>query len=176
MFEKKIERCRKSHMIFSKKDGNDGIAHYCKEMEQEVTEEICEKCEKFNSRFIEYPIEVSAIDTEHFTSESYRKNDIGKFVKIKPCGKEYEDKTYLGIYLGDLIISPHISHHPETKVLTVTGMTNPAIFVPELKKIIYGCESWWSIINENTENLEITDENIENTWYVKTMKEMFGKE
>ena len=29
---------------------------------------------------------------------------------------------------------------------------NPGIFVPELGKIIYGCESWWSEI-DNPEDL-----------------------
>ena len=53
-------------------------------------------------------------------------------------------------------------------------MTNPAIFVPELKKIIYGYESWWGAITnkDDLSDLNISDEDIENTWYVQLLKSM----
>ena len=57
-------------------------------------------------------------------------------------------------------------------------MTNPAIFVPELKKIIYGCESWWGTINnqDDLSDLNISDDDIQNTWYVKLLHEMYNTE
>ena len=44
---------------------------------------------------------------------------------------------------------------------------NPAIFVPELGKIIFGMESWWGRIKSEEELKDITDGDIENVWHVK---------
>ena len=51
-------------------------------------------------------------------------------------------------------------------------MTNPGIYVPELKEVIFGNASWWHKI-ESEEDLK-GNYNIRynNTWYVKLMKEM----
>ena len=54
--------------------------------------------------------------------------------------------------------------------LEIIPHTNPAIFVPELKKIVFGCESWWRKIDSMDEVKDITDEDIENQWYVKLFK------
>jgi hypothetical protein len=52
---------------------------------------------------------------------------------------------------------------------------NPAIFVPELNKVIFGYESWWSEITTEEElNNVITDHTIENVWYVKLLKSMLN--
>lgn len=95
---------------------------------------------------------------------------MGSLVKIRPCGEEYENKTYLGVFLGDLPTSPYITLNPETEVLSVDCATNPAIYVFELKKIIFGYESWWSVIENEDELKNITDEDINNVWYVKLMR------
>ena len=47
--------------------------------------------------------------------------------------------------------------------------------MPELKKIIYGCESWWHEITSVEELKDITDSDIDNTWYVQLLKNI-GKE
>ena len=135
-----------------------------------VTVEDCEKCEKYKSRYIEYPIEVSKINSE--TRNYWKDNDCGQIVKIRPCGKEYGDRTYLGILLGDLPLTNYISYQEETKELNVSVSCNPAIFVPELKKIIFGMESWWGRIENADELKEITNDDIDNVWYVKLLKEM----
>ena len=62
------------------------------------------------------------------------------------CKGKYNEKTYIGIYIGDLPIQILTSYKESTGQLINSTMNNPAIFVPELKKIIYGCESWWKII------------------------------
>ena len=128
-------------------------------------------CENYKCIYIEYPIEVSKINSDTTICGLGDKKK-GKFVKIRPCGKEYQGKTYLGLYLGDLPTGHHISHNPETLELKVSFDSNPAIFVFDLNKIIYGYESWWGII-ENKEDLkDITDLDIENIWYVKALKEL----
>lgn len=107
-------------------------------------------CENFKSRYIEYPLEVSKIDIDNDMS-GFRDDYRGSFVKIRPCGEKYNKKTYLGIYLGDLPKGHRISHNPDTKVLSVSFDTNPAIFVFELNEIIFGCQSWWGFIKNEEE-------------------------
>ena len=74
--------------------------------------------------------------------------------------------------MGDLPLTNYISYQEETKELNVSVSCNPAIFVPELKKIIFGMESWWGRIENADELKEITNDDIDNVWYVKLLKEM----
>ncbi len=53
---------------------------------------------------------------------------------------------------------------------------NPAIFVFDLKKVIYGYESWWGEIKSEEDFRKITDLDINNLWYVKALKELLKKE
>lgn len=99
---------------------------------------------------------------------------IGKPVAVRPCGKEYEGKTYFGIYLGEfpLSFSWQIKSDDPKKMLVKPFFNNPAIFVPSIRKTIFGCESWWHEI-ENEEALkQISDEDINGTWYVKMLKQL----
>jgi len=125
---------------------------------------------------IEFPIEVSSIDTTHLEDALEYKPGL---VSVRPCAEEYQDKTYVGFLLGSLIVDVTIGWDPETKKLSLFPYTNPAIFVPELNKIIFGYESWWGRI-KNPEDLKaITDDDIMNVWYVKALMkeaEKRGKE
>jgi len=133
-------------------------------------------CEHFESRYIEYPLTIQGIQN-NFTKDGMRSMyDCGTLVKINPCGDEYGNKTYLGILLGDLPIGAYISFHPDDQKLHISPHSNPAIFVPELKKIVYGCESWWGEIESPEDFKEITSEDINNVWYVQLLKEMTAKE
>lgn len=93
----------------------------------------------------------------------------GAMVKIRPCAEKYNNKTYVGFYLGDLPLSVSVGVHGDTLV-TSLGSENPAIFVPELGEIIFGAESWWREINSEKELSDITDDDIQNVWYVKMLK------
>lgn len=128
-------------------------------------------CDDYKSIFIEYPIQVSKINQDS-TITSYKDDQIGKFAKIAPCGDEYEGKTFLGLYLGELPIGHSISHNSKTEELSVSFRTNPAIFVFDLNKIIYGIESWWSIIESEKDLKEIANADINNTWYVKVLNSL----
>lgn len=128
-------------------------------------------CDEYKSMYIEYPIEVSKINS-NTDKNSYRDSQVGRFAKIKPCGDEYVGKTYLGLFLGELPIGHSISHNMETKELNVSFSTNPAIFVFDLNKIVYGMESWWGIIESEEDLKEITNDDINDVWYVKALKEL----
>jgi len=56
--------------------------------------------------------------------------------------------------------------------LNVSTTTNPAIFVFELNKIIYGMESFWAIIETKEDLKDITKDDIDNVWYVKLLKQL----
>jgi len=128
-------------------------------------------CDEFASIWISYPMVVSAIVTKPIDyKNNYLNRDLGNLVKIRPCGEEYKNKTYLGLSLGELPTSISSSYSPTTHVLTNSTSHNPAIYVFDLHKIIFGYESWWSAIENENELKEITDKDIDNTWYVKLLK------
>lgn len=156
------EKHNETHCLYESESGEG--------KERNVTVQECEECRHYKSRYIEYPITVNAIKVNKV--EHHSLHEVGAPVRIRPCKKEYGDKTYLGIYLGDLPIQSTVSYHEETKELSVGTMSNPAIFVFELGKIIYGCESYWQIIDDPGFLKEIADEMINEQWYVKALRAM----
>lgn len=167
LFKEKMYRCKHHHSnIVSATEIND----YCDYADcQKITKEKCEGCPNFNSKFIEYPITVNKIENDFGDSKGLG-HEIGVPVKIRPCGNEYDKKTYFGIYLGDLPVSNFVMYNKGTGNLSILPHRNPAIYVPELKKIIYGCESWWCEIKDEEDIKEITDDDINGQWYVRLAK------
>jgi hypothetical protein len=105
------------------------------------------------------------------STELMGKTKRGDWVAVRPCGEEYGDKTYLGIYLGDLPLGIQL-YAERDHTLSVLTHQNPAMYVPDLKEIIWGCGSWWHKIDKPEQLEEITDKDISNVWYVKALKEM----
>lgn len=96
----------------------------------------------------------------------------GALVSVRPCGEMYNGKTYLGFLIGEIALGSSISVLDDKIQLNWSGH-NPAIFVPELGEVIYGCGSWWSEIKSEEQLSQITDDDIENVWYVKLWKKQF---
>lgn len=115
---------------------------------------------------IEFPITVNKINY----SEAFSLYEMGGFAKVRPCGEEYENKTYLGLFLGELPTGPYVTYNAKDEELNVGMMCNPAIYVFDLNKIIYGYESWWSRIESENDLKGITDTDINNQWYVKALR------
>lgn len=134
-----------------------------------VSEADCEACERFDSKYIEYPLTINGINNEKvdFTGLGHV---CGALCEVSPCGEEYEGKSYIGIYLGDLPTGIHSSFDRTSGILTNRTIGNPAIFVPELRKIVWGYESWWREIKSIEDFKGITKEDIENTWYVRSAR------
>ena len=165
----KIDKCKFSYNSFLEKK------IICTKDDKETNEERCNDCELYKSRYIEYPITINEIQTEEIRKIcGFHK--IGVLVAVKPCGEEYNNKTYLGFYLGELPISICHTFNENLGILKAFSFNNPAIFVPELNKIVYGCESWWHEIKSEDDFKEITDNDINNTWYVKLAKKMMEEE
>lgn len=171
--QSKRSKCRYCHPFASE----DGIGFHCvvngweDENIKNVSCEDCENCDKFSSRYIEYPITVNGIESEEIKPYTLG-YECGTLCEIRPCGEEYENKSYLGIYLGELPITIATSYDKDTCVLKNRTVNNPAIFVPKLKKIIYGCESWWREIESAEDFAGILDNDIEDTWYVSLLKKL----
>lgn len=139
-----------------------------------VTEEECEKCDSFDSKYIEYPLTIKGIENDKIDISGLG-HKCGCLCEIRPCGEEYKGKTYIGIYIGELPIGITTSYDRTTGILSNGTMNNPAILVPALRKIIYGCESWWREINNIEDFKEITDNDISNTWYVQLLSSLNGE-
>lgn len=111
-------------------------------------------------------------DKQHLFDQSL--HSVGSFVAVRPCGKEYEKKTYLGILLGDfpMGVSYSLSKEDPDVIEVKLAHGNPAMYVPSLKKTIFGCESWWHEIKQPDDLKDISDEDINSTWYVQALKAM----
>lgn len=129
------------------------------------------ECDKFDSKYITYPLTISDMQLPKGAAiEEGLGAKTGDLVKIRPCAEEYQNKTFLGIYLGDMDVGLRASFNKESRVLQIYRHYNPAIYVPSIKKIIYGCESWWGKLKDENELKDITDKDIDSVWYVKLMK------
>jgi hypothetical protein len=93
----------------------------------------------------------------------------GALVKIRPCGDEYKNKTYLGFLLGDVATNISFVVKDNEINLSFSGH-NPGIFIPELRKVVFGYESWWGEIEDEKEFSEISDSDIQKVWYVQLWK------
>ena len=128
-------------------------------------------CGDYKCRFIEYPITVNDIVYETKTVNLCN-DTCGKYVKIRPCGEEYGGNTYLGLFLGDLPSDVRIRYDEDSGIIKAGLNSNPAIFVFDLNKVIYGYESWWGVIRNESDLTAITDKDIDNVWYVKALKQI----
>lgn len=161
--DRKCEKCR--HQILGSHFGELVCANNCLEFQENGI-----GCQQFSSRYIEFPICVTSIDNR--SDQHYTLYPCGKPVRIRVCE---DKKTYFGILLGELPIQVSCSHNKNTGHITIQMITNPAIYVPELSKIIYGYESWWERIDSIEEAKKmISDSEINNVWYMRLLRDMFG--
>ena len=105
--------------------------------------------------------------------EPLTKRKCGTPVKVRSCKDEHGSKTYFGILLGEIPLS--ISHEIDKNGIVTASRSqyNPAIFVPELDEVVFGCESWWGEIKSKKELDElITNDTIRDIWYIKLLTSM----
>lgn len=125
---------------------------------------------------IKYPLQIKGVVFRKFRDSSpFNHVKPGNLVAIRPVADEYGQKTYLGFYIGDMPVQHLYEFEKETQLLHIIPTGNPAIFVFDLGKVIYGYESWWGEIKDENQLREITDKDIENIWYVKALKQINAK-
>ena len=96
----------------------------------------------------------------------------GDFVAVRSCRKEHEDRTFLGIYVGDVSDS-YIGHdNTANSIIVKSSMPNPCMWVPEIEDYIFGYESWWHKISTEDDLKDITNADIENVWYVRALSQL----
>lgn len=147
-----------------------------------LIEELIERRKKFEEEHGELeligkvpaPCEVSKVLLAGFREDKSSEN-VGSLVRVRLVEDEAKE-TYLGILLGDFVRDALVSRASKSKVLFLTAHRNPAIFVPKLRRIVWGCSSWWALV-ESEEDIEriITDADIAGTWYVKLLRELGEK-
>lgn len=142
----------------------------CKDSQQPVTPAECNACEKYASKYIQFPVTVAGIKTRNCEPQYAFKQ--GTLVTIRPANDE---ATYMGVYLGDLPMMLTTSLNETSHILTVSAVPNPAFWVFGLERIVFGAESWWQKVKTPDDLKAITDADIQNQFYVKLLKDMENK-
>lgn len=126
---------------------------------------------------IKYPLTVNSLKMQGRMGVSPGRGErVGSFVSIRPVAEEHKGKTFLGLYIGDVPLSISTAYDPKAQDLHITLAGNPAIFVFDLNKVVHGAESWWGEIESEDQLRKITDNDIQNVWYVKAMKQLVERE
>lgn len=101
----------------------------------------------------------------------------GDYVSVRPVSDNPENKTFLGLLLGDIATSIGASYLvKEQRLFLSPAGHNPAIWVPDLNRIVYGYESWWGTIDTAEQLRQITDDDINNVWYVQALKQLEARQ
>lgn len=127
----------------------------------------CETCPCYDSLYIQYPLEINGINISPL--EGWNLNSVGQPVAVRPCSENPENRTYLGMYLGEQPWFLSASFHRDTRRLDVSAACNPMIYIFETRRIVRGADSWWSRIRSLEDMPQISDEDISSTWYVQLM-------
>ena len=127
------------------------------------------ECPDFKSRYLEFPLAVQGIELRGCLPSM---REVGKLVRVRLCD---DDKTYLGVYLGELARAPMAYTRSDSQNLIVSLYQNPALYVPALSRIVWGDESWWSIIESEDDLRDISNDDIASQWYVRLAKDLFSK-
>ena len=169
------EKTRKCRHYFPTLDGKYNCVFGAKTLgdygkySREITPKDCESCPNYKCRYIEYPLTVNGIETGKLEPWGVKPC----LCRVRPCDDE---KTYLGLYLGEFPCFPSVSFNEETGMLKFDAACNPCIYVPELKKVVWGCGSWWSRIESEEDLKDVTDEVIDGQFYVQMLKALAKRE
>ena len=120
---------------------------------------------------IKYPLEISKVNTYgRLGFNDGHGIDHGSLVAVRPVNSE---KTYLGVYLGEIPIRVSHAFDPKTKELNFYIGSNPAICIPDLGcRVVMGAGSWWRELKSKDQLKDITDADIQNVWYVKALTQI----
>lgn len=157
-------RCRNHHYDVEQK-------FFCRLGHQDVfsMQQDEGECPDFKSRYLEFPLTVQGIELRGCLPPM---REVGKLVRVRLCD---DDKTYLGVYLGELARAPMAYTRSDSQNLIVSLYQNPALYVPALSRIVWGDESWWSIIESEDDLRDISVDDIASQWYVRLAKDLFSK-
>lgn len=160
------KRCRYCD-IYSGPNQDESLCTF-EDMNVPVSASACEACDRYESLYIEFPLTVEDIDNKQITWHKGWHAPLCP-VAVRPCCDDTDNKTFLGFYLGEFAAEIHTSWDKKTKRLTNTTLNNPAIYVPDLERVVWGYESWWHEIEDPTQLKDITDADIKSVWYMRAL-------
>lgn len=138
---------------------------------------FAEEMEKHAKRYtigheIVWPLEVSGVEFRGALHGKGRTDGckVGQMVMVRMCDKT--KATHLGVYLGEFPMQLLHQFDKETKRIEVFPNLNPAMLVPKLGRIVWGCESFWGPIESENQLRQVTDAEISDIWYIKALKEL----
>ncbi len=134
------------------------------ERKQEIDPKNCETCQRWRSRYIEFPLTINGLDIKN--PEPWGIHP--QLCRVRPAK---EKKTYLGIYVGEIPRYTGASFDEESGTLKIFTSCNPMIYIPEQERAVFGDESWWGRIEPGEDITDITDEMIRGQWYIKLLEE-----
>lgn len=98
----------------------------------------------------------------------------GDLVSVRPVDDKFEGKTFLGVYVGEQArgLSYEATPTEDGIVAARYSYYNPLILIPDEGVTVMGYESWWRVIRKEEDLRRITDEDIQNVWYVRAIKQI----
>lgn len=139
------------------------------ENKTEIDISQCENCENYKSKYIEYPLTIEKLNIRQPSAWGIQ----FKPVRVRLCE---DNRTYFGILLGEFPWMTRASYSDDTGELEISTTTNPCILIPEINRVVFGAESWWGVIKPGEDISDITDDDIENVWYMKLLRSMDKEE
>lgn len=131
---------------------------------------------------LRYPIEVNRIHWatkdqgiwhEPILEEDPLGASAGRWVAVRPCAKRYEGRTFVGVMLGRFALGASARYDSATRILHLGySFHNPAMYVPDIGRVIFGSQSWWGALQNPEDLRQITDADIENVWYVRALRDL----
>lgn len=143
--------------------------------EKVVADDLAEMASEPWGGTLRFPTELSGITWSNDPKRFFLRLRKVDLVKVRPCRPEAQEKTYLGLYVGDMATGVGAALSTRTGVLEITPVNqNPAIWVPDLGVLVFGMESWWAPIKSVADLKSITDADISSVWYVQALRALDG--
>ena len=98
----------------------------------------------------------------------------GDLVKVKPSDPKYDNKCFLGFFLGEIALGSTVKVDNTTITSEFVRFT-PFFYVPDIGEWFYGISGWWALIKNENDFDEILASNPESTWYVELAQAMLRK-
>lgn len=156
--------CKYKFPISKTIDGKIVALKVCEKKDYKIIcDEDCKRCSEYKSRSVECPLVIDGIKKDEYVVNC---ENAGAVVKVR-IGNE--NKEYIGILVGDIPVHNYIDFDESEKTLNISPITNAAIFVFQLNKMVLGTECEWEEIKsiEELKNLKFDN----NEWYITMAKE-----
>ena len=138
----------------------------------EVVPEDCDACDAIELNGLPFPLAVENVLVEQPEIGDVSGTRIGSIVVVRPCDPAFEDKTYLGILVGEMPLHIALQYDADAKeLIAYSAWSNPMIVIPSESAIVYGYESWWKAVGSEDDLKDITDDEILSQPYMVALME-----